>query len=90
MHPQRISLVHGTANYFVETVSHAALCAALYCTEHESTELLALGGRLARNERDGAAPGTRPRIHSIAVVHDVAKYFADAAQHTVQRRALHS
>ena len=78
------------ANALVGTVSHAALCAALYCTEHNPTELLALRGRLARNERDGAAPGTRPRIHSISVVHDVAKYFADAAQHTVQRRALHS
>ena len=78
------------ANALAGTVSHAALCAALYCTEHNLTELLALGGRLARNERDGAAPGTGPRIHSVSVVHDVAKYFADAAQHTVQRRALHS
>jgi hypothetical protein len=78
------------ANALAGTVSHAALCAALYCTEHNPTELLALGGRLARNERDGAAPGTGPRIHSVSVVHDVAKYFADAAQHTVQRRALHS
>ena len=78
------------ANALAGTVSHAALCAALYCTEHNLTELLALGGRLARNECDGAAPGTGPRILSISLVHDVAKYFADAAQHTVQRRALHS
>ena len=75
------------ANALAGTVSHAALCAALYCTEHNPTELLALGGRLARNERDGAAPGTGPCIHSVSVVHDVAKYFPEAASNLGSRPA---
>ena len=58
------------ANALADAVPHAALCAALYCTEHNQTELLAVGGRLACNER-----GRRQR--GIQTVQRVARGWID-------------